>query len=132
MSTRHPKTLEWERTLWRLFQEVDHVLEERHAEQWVRSARRPPHGEISDHESSGLFDVGASFTPGYGSERGRGYVLQLSLGAERTPNFEERQALEREAADLVREALPRYFPGVDLQVSRDGAVWKIHGDLRLE
>ncbi len=132
MSARHPQALAWERRLWELFREVDHRLEERHAGQWTRSPLRPEHGVISDHESSGLFNVGAAFSAGYGSKYGRGYVLQLSVGATRSPTADERKMLEQEAADLVREILPRYFPNQRLEVSLDGDVWKIHGDLRLK
>lgn len=132
MSARHPRAVEWERRLWALFREVDRVLEERYSGTWTRSDRRPAHGAIEDHESSGLFNVGATFSAGYGSAHGRGYVLQLSVGATRPPSPGERRALEQEAADLVREALPRFFPGQRLEVSRDGELWKIHGDLRLK
>jgi hypothetical protein len=35
------------------------------------------------------------------------------------------------AADLIREKLPRYFPGRNLEVVRDGKRFKIIGDFSL-
>jgi hypothetical protein len=42
-----------------------------------------------------------------------------------------REQIEKEAADLVREKLPRFFPGRDLSVVRDRNVFKVQGDLSL-
>ena len=41
-----------------------------------------------------------------------------------------REQIEEEAVQRLREELPKEFPDRELQVERDGPVYKIHGDLR--
>jgi len=45
---------------------------------------------------------------------------------------EVRHKIETVAVERLRELLPKAFPGRDLQVQRDGNVFKIHGDLKLD
>ena len=131
MSLSHPRTAAWEERLRALFREVDREMEARHGGRYPRHPRRPAADATEDFEASGLFDIGAAFSPGYGSNRGRGYIIQFRLGTlSRVPEA-ERQALEDEAITRVRAALPRHFPGARLDVVRDGEVWKILGDLSL-
>jgi hypothetical protein len=41
-----------------------------------------------------------------------------------------RDQIEEDAVELLRQELPKEFPDRDLEVERDGPVYKIHGDLR--
>ena len=68
---------------------------------------------------------------GYGSKRGPGYVVEVRMVTlTRVPQF-IRDQIEQDAAERLREELPKEFPDKELRVERDGSVYKIHGDLRL-
>lgn len=131
MSLPHPKTAAWEDRLRALFREVDAGMEARHGGRYPRHPRRPAADATDDFEASGLFDIGAAFSPGYGSRHGRGYVVEFRLGTLGTVPESERRTLENEALELLRAALPRHFPGARLEIVRDGDAWKILGDLSL-
>ena len=128
---KHPRLLEFESGLRRLFDSIDERLERKYGGDYDLHPARPRHGETSSRAHDGLFNLGASFTPGYGSDIGRGYVVQVEMVTlDRVPP-DVREAIEDEVADLVNERLPYYFPHRRLSVSRDRNVYKIHGDLRL-
>ncbi len=131
MSLPHPKTAAWEDRLRTVFREVDGEMEARHGARYPRNPRRPAADATDNFEASGLFDIGAAFSPGYGSRHGRGYVVEFQLASLHRVPEDERRALENEAIELLRAALPRHFPGARLEVVRDGDVWKILGDLSL-
>jgi hypothetical protein len=121
----------WEDALQRVLSLVDRTLEERHGARWPLHPARPPDGVAANPQYDGLFRVTASFSAGYGSERGPGYLLRVEPVTLSSVPPEERAALEDEAAALLREGLAREFPGRDLRVERDGGVYKIFGDLSL-
>ncbi|MEE8440415.1 MAG: hypothetical protein V3S41_01745 [Spirochaetia bacterium] len=128
---RHPSLVQFEADLKRLFDSVDDYLEGKYGRNYQLHPSRPARGRTSNKAQDGLFNVGASFTPGYGSEYGRGYVVQVEMVTlERVPAH-VREFIEQESADLVNEKLPYYFPGRDLRVVRDRNIFKIYGDLRL-
>jgi hypothetical protein len=128
---RHHRLAEFEKALKRLFDDVDDVLEDRYGDRYQLHPSRPRRGRTSNKAHDGLFNVGASFTAGYGSEFGRGYVVQVDMVTlERVP-ADVRERIESEVANLVRERLPQYFPGRNLEVVRDRNVYKVHGDLGL-
>jgi len=122
---------DFENRLEALFREVDHRLEDRWGDAFERHPRRPRRGETGDPSMDGLFETAADFTAGIGSERGRGYIVSLRVATlERVPP-ERFESFMAEAADTLRELLPRYFPGRMLEVVRDGKRFKIIGDLSL-
>jgi hypothetical protein len=128
---RHPSLIQFEANLKRLFDSVDDYLEEKYGRKYQLHPSRPSRGRTSNKAQDGLFNVGASFTAGYGSRFGRGYVVQVEMVTLEKVPPDVRELIEQEAADLVNEKLIYYFPGRDLQVARDRNVFKIHGDLRL-
>lgn len=131
MSYRGPEVLEWERRLREVFARVDAELEARHGGRFPRHAQRPPHGSPAAPQYDGLFNVGAVYSPGYGSRLGPGYVVEVRLATwSRVPTAVQ-QEIEDEAAELLRTELPKSFPERRLEVTRDGPAYKIHGDLRL-
>ena len=97
----------WEARLKQVFDEINDELEASHGHRARRHPNRPPHGATSNREDDGLFDLGAAFTVGIGSQ------------------------FEADVARRLQEKLPAAFPGVVLHVDRDGPVYKIHGDLSL-
>ena len=128
---RHPKAMAWEAKLKAVFDEIDDRLEARHGDRYPRHPVRPPHGVTANREHDGLFNVGASFSAGFGSDLGPGYVVELQVRTLASIPAEERQRLEDETAGLLRELLPRAFPDRKLKVDRDGRAYKIYGDLKL-
>lgn len=128
---RHPSLREFETKLKLLFDEVDDALEDRYGARYSLHPSRPRRGRTSSKSQDGLFNIGASFTAGFGSRYGRGYVVQIDMVTLDNVPTDVREQIEAEVADLVREKLPRYFLQRNLTVVRDRNVYKIHGDLRL-
>ena len=127
----HPKLIEWDETMKSMFDRVDAILEERHAGRWRLRRNRPARGETANPEADGLFDVGVTFTPGYGSEHGRGYLLVIDLATHDKVDPRERETIEHEVLELLDQFLPEFFPGRDLEVVRDGSSYKLLGDFSL-
>ena len=127
----YQRLVNWERHLREMFDEIDDELEEKYGKTFPLHPARPGKGKTSSKEQDGLFNVGASFSAGFGSTYGRGYVVDVDMiTLVRVPK-EIRQMIEDEVILLVREKLPRYFPERNLNVARDGHVFKIYGDLSL-
>ena len=121
----------WEIKLKKVFDEIDDELEERFGALYDLHPSRPKRGTTSNREQDGLFDIGASFSPGFGSEYGRGYVVDVDMVTlEHVPDG-VRAHIESKVVALLREKLPLYFPGRGLTVRLDGSVFKIFGDLSL-
>ena len=111
--------------------EIDGALEERFGSRWPLHPARPPRGAAANPQYDGLFRVTASFTAGYGSRFGPGYVFRVEASTLASVPESGREAIEEAAVALLREGLARAFPGRDLRVDRDVAGYKIHGDLSL-
>jgi hypothetical protein len=128
---RDYKVEEWESRLKRVFDRVDDYLEENYGRKYPLHPARPARGTTASKAHDGLFNVGASFSPGYGSKRGPGYVVEVRMVTlTRVPQY-IRDRIEEHAAERLREELPKEFPDRELRVERDGPVYKIYGDLRL-
>ncbi len=121
----------FEEKLHGVLSEIDGALEERWGSRWKLHPARPRRGAAANPQYDGLFRVTASFTAGYGSKWGPGYLFRVEFSTlDRVP-ADARAEIEEEAARLLREGLARAFPGRDLRVDRDGPALKIHGDLSL-
>lgn len=131
MTLRHRSVEEFELRLHELFGRIDGVLEVEFGELIPRDPRRPPVGSTADHTAEGLFHLGASFTTGYGSAYGPGYVVAIEMRAIRSPPIEIQTRIENRAIQLLQRELAAEFPDRKLEVVRDGTVWKIVGDLSL-
>ena len=131
MSESKTKLERWEDRLKKVFDEINDELEAEYGQRARRHPNRPPHGATSNREDDGLFDLGAAFTVGLGSQYGPGYAVEARIATlDRIPAAVQ----EKFMAEVVRrlqEKLPAAFPGVELHVDRDGPVYKIHGDLSL-
>jgi hypothetical protein len=131
MSYVHPKLQVFTRTLEELFHEVDAELEDQYEGRFSLRPNRPSRGETCNPEMDGLFEVAPDFTLGIGSEQGRGYLVSLRVATLERVAPAEFDALMTRAAELVRERLPRFFPGRPLELVRDGRCFKITGDFSL-
>jgi hypothetical protein len=128
---RHPALGKWEERLKALLDEVDDVLETRYGGLYPLHPARKKRGQTANKEQDGLFDIGSSFSPGFGSDIGRGYIVTIDMVTLAHIQSEIREKIERAAVRLIREKLRDYFPERDLRVGRDGDVIKIYGDLSL-
>lgn len=127
----HPKMVEFEARLKALFDEVDHYIEEQYGQLYPLHPSRPQRGQTENPQADGLFNIGADFTPGFGSERGRGYIIDVTMVTLSDIEEQVREEILQKTAARVRELLPRYFPERKLDVFRDGTHFKIQGDFGL-
>lgn len=128
---RHPKAVEWERKLKKVFDEIDTYVEETYAKKYPLHPARARYRTTSNPEHDGLFSVGAAFSAGFGSKYGPGYIVDVHMVTLSDIPEEVRETIEKEVVAKLREELPRMFPGRNLKVERDGPVFKIYGDLSL-
>jgi len=128
---KHHKQRELERQMSALCVELDHHLEDMFAERYPLHPNRLPRGKASSVFYDGLFSTGTKFTLGYGSEAGRGYLVDVVISTLAKVAASDRDEIEQEAVRFIEEALPRYFPNRKLQVVKDGNVYKIVGDFSL-
>jgi hypothetical protein len=129
---RHRKAKAWERQLKRVFDRIDVELEALYGDRFDLHPARPDHGSTSSREMDGLFNIGASYSAGFGSAFGPGYVVDIRLSTlEAIPDDLKLELRDRVQA-LLTEKLPDAFPGRALQVDREDDHLRIHGDLSLD
>ena len=100
---RHPLVEEWETRLRRVFERIDERLEREYGRKLPLHPARAPHGTTSSRAQDGLFNVGASFTAGFGSQRGPGYAVEVRLVTlSRVPQY-LRERIEEQVAEFLRD-----------------------------
>ena len=128
---RHIKAKKWEQRLKSVFDEIDRELEKAYADRFALHPSRSPEGTTSNPEMDGLFNVGASYSGGFGSKLGPGYVVDIRLSTlQRIPKELKLELRDRVQALLI-EKLPSAFPGKPLAVASERTHLRIHGDLSL-
>jgi hypothetical protein len=123
--------IEFDDRMKKLFDEVDNYIEDIYGGRYSLHPTRPARGQTSNPEADGLFNTGANFTPGYGSEMGRGYLIDVSMSTLDKVDEDVRREIYEAAAEKVKELLPVHFPGRELAVRREGNLFKIQGDFSL-
>ena len=127
----HPRMLEFDHQMKALFDEVDHYLEDHYGDKYELHPVRPARGETSNPEADGLFNIGVDFSPGFGSELGRGYIIRKKMSTLDKVDPAIREEIYEAAVNKVRELLPLHFPDRELSVNRDKNHYKIQGDFSL-
>ena len=127
----HPKTAKFDDRMKELFDEVDHFIEDLYGDNYTLHPVRPKRGQTANPKADGLFNIAAIFTPGFGSELGRGYLIDVSMSTLEKVDDEIRREIYQAAVDKVKELLPIHFPERELTVERDGNHFKIQGDFSL-
>lgn len=128
---QHHKLDELDRKMKALFDETDDYLEDTYGGEYPLHPARPARGETANKSSNGLFNIGAAFTPGYGSEHGRGYVVDVDMATLADVSPAREREIEEEAAAYIRSRLPEYFPERRIELKKDGKSFKIVGDFSL-
>jgi len=123
--------MEFDDRMKNLFDEVDGYIEDLYGDKYPLHPARPARGETANPEADGLFNIGANFTPGYGSELGRGYLVDVSMATLEKVDEDVRREIYEAAADKIRELLPIHFPERELRVRRDRNHFKIQGNFSL-
>jgi len=127
----HPKLTSFLDRLKKLFDEVDNYIEDLYGDKYPLHPMRPNRGETANPEADGLFNIGANFTPGFISELGRGYLIDVSISTLEKVDEDVRHEIYEAVSDKVKELLPLYFPEREFTVKRDGSHFKIQGDFSL-
>jgi hypothetical protein len=127
----HPKTEEFQHRMKKLFDEVDHYIEDLYGDTYPLHPMRPARGQTANPEADGLFYVAARFTPGFGSELGRGYLIDISMSTLEKVDKDMRRKIYETVAKKVKELLPLHFPERELFVRRCKNHFKIQGDFSL-
>lgn len=129
---RHHKAKKWELRLKDVFDEIDRELEHEYSGKFDLHPARSRRGTTSNPEMDGLFNVGASYSAGFGSKFGPGYVVDIRLSTlSRVPKQLKMELRDRVQA-LLNEKLPIAFPGKKLHVDQERRHLRIHGDLSLD
>ncbi len=127
----HPKTREWDKKLKAVCDRIDRRLEDEYGSLYRLRPNRAPRGATSNPEMDGLFNVQTVFTPGYGSEKGRGYLVEIELSTLETVESEVLEGIRNTVLTLMEEELKNEFPERKLAIGIDGNMIKIWGDLNL-
>jgi hypothetical protein len=127
----HPKLVAFTGALEAMFHEADEELEKAWGDSFPRHPNRPGWGETFNPEMDGLFEIAPDFTAGFGSEKGRGYIVGFRIATLEQVSPEQFEFFMDLAANLLRQKLPRYFPDRKLELVRDGKRFKITGDFSL-
>lgn len=127
----HPAAAALDRLFQEVFEQADRELERRHGDLFPLHPSRPDHGTTANPQMDGLYNLGASFTAGYGSQQGRGLVIDLRFSTLSEVPREVREKVFQEALDLIRQGLKEKIPQRSFTIAKDGEVWKITGDFSL-
>lgn len=122
----------WEDRLKAVFDGIDKQLEEKYGDMYPLHPARADRSVTGNPEYDGLFQLGASFSAGYGSRLGAGYMVEVKMVTLADVDPELRKRIEADVAELLEQGLPEAFPERELKVERDGSAYKIYGDLNLD
>lgn len=120
-----------ENELRRMCDDLDHFLEDTFGDRYPLHPNRPPRGKAARVAYDGLFSTGTKFTLGYGSETGKGYLVDIEIITLSRVNPEDRERIEQAAVSHLRKIIGQYFPDRRLDIQKDGRVYKIIGDFSL-
>ncbi len=128
---KHYKLQQWDNKLKSICDEVDAWLESEYGDLYRLRPNRPERGETFNPEMDGLFNIQAVFTPGYGSEKGRGYIIEIEYSTLETVSPEVKKNIDDIVISMIRKRLGTEFPGRELEIGIDKNMIKIWGDLSL-
>lgn len=117
-----------EEKLKQIFDKIDDFLEDKYGGRFTLHPNRPPRGKTANKAHDGLFNVGATFSAGYGSKSGRGYVIEIDIRTLSQVPEQDRESIEKDVIQILEKELQENFPNRELKISKEGNYYKIHGD----
>ena len=127
----HPKMIQFDNQMKAMLDAVDNYIEDKYGDLYPLHPVRPKRNETANPQADGLFSVRADFTPGYGSDLGRGYILKVEMKTLAEISDDVRQTIFSDAVQKIESLLPVYFPERKLEVKQDREFCKIVGDFSL-
>lgn len=127
----HPKMIKFDETLKQIFDEIDDYLEDKYGDLYSLHPNRLKRGEASNKSHDGLFNVGASYTAGFGSAYGKGYAIEIKMVTLEEIDPLHADEIENNVKELLEKKLFEFFPERKLYVNKDGHCLKIYGDFSL-
>jgi hypothetical protein len=129
---RSREAMKWEETLKGVFDAIDAELEAEYGGRYSLHPSRPNRGATANPEDDGLFNVGAAFSAGFGSQYGPGYVVEIRMATLKKVPEAVRDEIKKKVFQGLEKRLSRAFPGKALHVSEENGLIRIHGDLSLD
>ena len=108
---------------------LDGRLEDVYGNLYQRYPNRLPRGKAANPAYDGLFSTTVPFTLGYGSQYGRGYIVQVDIDTLEQVSGEEREKIKEDIFKFVEDNLVKFVPDRNAKVVHDGNLIKIIGDL---
>ncbi len=121
----------WEKEFKQIFDSIDDYLEDNYGDTYKLHPSRSERGKTSNKAHDGLFNVGATFSSGYGSEYGRGYVVEIDMVTLDNVPDEVEKKITQDVLIQLKKKLKERYPHRNLKASMDRNVIKIYGDLTL-
>ncbi|UPA11800.1 hypothetical protein [Borrelia venezuelensis] len=119
---------EFENALFKICLDVDCVLEDEFGNSYKVHPSRLSRGKAANGLLDGLFRVTTSFTLGYGSKFGRGYLVIIEIITLDMVDIEFSNRVIERGIKVFGEKLKERFPGKKLFIVQDINVYKIIGD----
>ena len=127
----HPKQEILEEKMAQLCQALDNHLEDIYGDHYRLHPNRLRRGKGSNPSFDGLFSTSLAFTLGYGSEYGRGYVVNVEIRTLDKVSQYDRTKIQAEAFSFISQNLKKFIPDQDLKIVQDGNLMKVVGDFSL-
>ncbi|WP_024654158.1 hypothetical protein [Borrelia persica] len=118
----------FENALFNICLYVDSVLEDEFGNAYEMHPSRPSRGKAANGILDGLFRVTTSFTLGYGSKFGKGYLIIIEIITLCAVDVEFSKKIVEKGIEVFREKLKEKFPQKNLCIVYDINVYKIIGD----
>ena len=127
----HPKQEELEKRLDKLCMALDNYLEDQYTDIFPLHPNRPKRGAGANPSFDGVFATSVSFTLGYGSKYGRGYLIVIDVRTLQYVSSAQKEEINNRAFLFIQKTLPIEFPERKLEIVRDGNLLKVIGDFSL-
>jgi len=127
----HPKQEELEKRLDKLCMALDNYLEDQYTDIFPLHPNRPKRGAGANPSFDGVFATSVSFTLGYGSKYGRGYLIVIDVRTLQYVSSAQKEEINNRAFLFIQKTLPVEFPERKLEIVRDGNLLKVIGDFSL-
>jgi len=110
---------------------IDEHLEDMFGQRLALHPSRMPRGSGSNPINDGLFSATIIFSMGYGTQYGRGYIVNIGVSTLDYVDPELKDQIMNEAFHFVSAHCTDYLPDRSIKVVRDQGMIKLIGDFSL-